>query len=308
MRELNRDTIRPQHRHLWSICIWTIILCSLGSVALAIVGHARWPLAAIPLVLVIAPAVGAILGGITADHCLQWGVVVCAAIGVCWAIGYWAWGIGVDILLLLLVVLPLAFVGFCLAVGAVIGLGLSAGMIVRSRREMGWRAAGLLAPYLLTAILIWLLPASGMAPTRDSDTAMIQNFLRNKAAFDQIVEMFDEDAGVVQIVYDRPLLYDDESTPPSLGVFQPRWWRYRLLFLTAGLKHGIDRRWGDGIAFVYWTTGMATGGSEKGYVYSPTPLQPATDSLDHISTPIKSSQPVFRQIADGWYLYYIWDD
>jgi hypothetical protein len=35
------------------------------------------------------------------------------------------------------------------------------------------------------------------------------------------------------------------------------------------------------------------------------PVSPVVESLDHISIRIESAKPIYREIGDGWFLYYL---
>ena len=89
---------------------------------------------------------------------------------------------------------------------------------------------------------------------------------------------------------------------------ESRWDQYRNLFQQTGLSVGLVRRNDGKVIFPYWLYGLVTGGEEKGYVYSTEPLHPVVDSLDDIPIPVESLKPIYKKIAENWYMYYQWDD
>ena len=77
------------------------------------------------------------------------------------------------------------------------------------------------------------------------------------------------------------------------------------------MRNGISNHSGRGgnVRFLYWATGMVTGGTSKEYVYLTTePRGPVVESLDQLPFRPESNQPVFRRIDGPWYLVYSWDD
>jgi hypothetical protein len=174
----------------------------------------------------------------------------------------------------------------------------------------GWRSA---QPQLVCAAagaVVWLVVSGRVLPSSHSDTAMADNFRRHEAEFRRLVQMSDEDQHVWRIAPDFTQLDSGVGGPSQagqLGLAPERWKEYRALFEAIGVTDGIVRGPGQ-VRFYYWATGMVTGGTEKGYVFSPAPLAPLVDTLDHLATPAKSREPVYMQIAPDWYLYYGGDD
>ena len=64
---------------------------------------------------------------------------------------------------------------------------------------------------------------------------------------------------------------------------------------------------GDGIAFTQVSTGLATGGTEKGYLYTSMPPKPLVSSLDdaliNTNADPRNNPTYYLDIGEGWYLY-----
>lgn len=190
-------------------------------------------------------------------------------------------------------------------VGSLIGgLGLVLGAAIGNWGLNRWRALRPMGIYVVAAVVLFLIGAGGVIPDRHTDNVMIQNFWKHEAKFNQLVDMSNEDAGLGRIAptFIRPL------SSGAAEISQERWDEYRALFKELDLRHGISRGGEGSIGLEYWATGMVTGGSYKGYVYSENELSPIINSLDKPSIPVKSMVPIYRKIKDSWYLYYMWDD
>jgi hypothetical protein len=95
---------------------------------------------------------------------------------------------------------------------------------------------------------------------------------------------------------------------PRATLSPERWEEYRALFRETDVRNGISGGVGS-VRFLYWATGMVTGGTSKEYVYMTTePRWPVVESLDRMPFRPESNQPVFRHIDGPWYLVYMWDD
>jgi len=157
--------------------------------------------------------------------------------------------------------------------------------------------------------VIWLLlDSSEHLP----DEALIKRFYRYEKDFETLAQMAAEDSKVTRIANDFTWLENNAAWPrpgSELGFSRERWENYRRLFNKLGIKGGISRKGHPETIFLLSsTTGLATGGDEKGYAYcghEPTPL---VDSLDSIPIEVKSLQQVYKRVKGNWYLYYVWDD
>jgi hypothetical protein len=297
------------HRPLTAILLVGAPALSLVlAVTLSLLLQALWPLGTAPILLAAGPGLAAGLGRVSLKSIRLWASVVSTVGFVVWAaVYYWLSSDGYLQMVLGCVLAPVVVV---VIAAVAVGIGLSFGAIPAHWRATRWRAVQPLASYAAVAALIVLLPATGIAPAhRNSDVSMIDNFRSHESEFERIVEMSGEDSKVVRIAPDFTWLEGNAAWPrPSsmIGFDEARWNEYRRLFSQTGVREGIIRH-GGRISFLYWLTGMVTGGQEKGYVYSTEPLSPLFESLDHIPD-VKSGDAVYRRIAGNWYLYYQWDD
>lgn len=144
---------------------------------------------------------------------------------------------------------------------------------------------------------------------RVTDKQLIDKFNVKRTDFEMLVEMANQDRRVVRIASDFIWLDDNLNWPrpeSDLGMSKERWDQYRSLFVKLGLRGGISRRTDlpKAIFLIAATEGISLGGSAKGYVFSSEPLSPLVDSLDDVSAPMKDRVPIYRKVADNWYLYY----
>jgi len=131
-----------------------------------------------------------------------------------------------------------------------------------------------------------------------------------------IKEMIVSDSNITAINEDRVLLSDNrewnENTNSS-AFSNERWKEYKSILkdLNITIIHRTDD---NAIYFTIATRGLATGGAEKGLVFSKIPLAPLTDSLDDEILPkkidsgvIKENQYIYKSLRNGWYIYYSFD-
>ena len=171
-------------------------------------------------------------------------------------------------------------------------------------------AAGLLvvsAPFLARA------GASSICCAHPSDASLIRRLAEHRPEFERLVAMSDADARVIRVAPSFTRLVDDWGWPRAdslLGFSPERWREYRSLFRALHLEGGLER--GEGahptIYLLASGRGMVTGGSRKGYVYSPTALAPVYASLDSIPPDLASNVTGYRHLSGPWYLFYSWDD
>ena len=138
-----------------------------------------------------------------------------------------------------------------------------------------------------------------------SDASMIRNFVQHRAIFDQLVSMSDGDKSLVRLA---PTFTYPENPP---GLSAERWQQYRKLFREIGSTNGICRYESDlpgAVLVLYSDKGLVTGGSSKGYVYSPMPLEPHYANLDDPPHDLASNVKAYRRIDERWYIFYEWDD
>ena len=166
-------------------------------------------------------------------------------------------------------------------------------------------AAGLLAA---SAPLLARAGRSTICCAHPSDDLLIRRFAAHRQEFDRLVAMSQADARVIRVAPDFTRLEDDWVGPgPTLS------WDSRLNAggntggslpgstlgpaLNGGGK-GLTRRH---IARLY--PGDGTGGSTKGYVYSPTARVPTYPSLDSVPPDLPSNVTGYRHLSGPWYLF-----
>jgi hypothetical protein len=161
---------------------------------------------------------------------------------------------------------------------------------------------------LIAAALALAAPSSRST----SDEALRARFVAHRADFERLVAMANEDKHLVRIAPDFTWLDDDVAWPrKDVGISEQRWNDYRELFQRVGTKDGIVRSEDSpGIFIPIFSQGLVPSSSEKGLVYSQTPLKPTLESLDKSPPgklwdgPDHSHILVYRPIEDHWYIFY----
>jgi hypothetical protein len=115
----------------------------------------------------------------------------------------------------------------------------------------------LLLPLSVCLLFAWTFTST--FHTHPTDQALIANFRAHQAEFNQLLQMFQADVDVGRIAPD----FTDKPIPLR------RWNEYRRLYRSLGLEAGIE---GYGTKDFIWfhssSSGLATSGSSKGYVYT----------------------------------------
>ena len=152
--------------------------------------------------------------------------------------------------------------------------------------------------------------ALGACSRGTSDASLEANFKDHRAELGTLLRMAQDDQHMARIAPDFTWLTDDLSWPrENIGISAERWAEYRRLFKTTGVTAGISRPEDSKILFfIVNASGLVTGGDDKGYAFSSIPVAPVLISLDDASSELKSGQPGYKPLGDGWYVYYRWDD
>jgi hypothetical protein len=95
---------------------------------------------------------------------------------------------------------------------------------------------------------------------------------------------------------------------PAGGISEERWAGYKDAFGRLHLDGGMRAWGGDSIWFVAYSSGLATGGSGKGYMYKPVDPTPLYQSLDAPPKDLASNVRAYRMARKDWYIEYSWDD
>jgi hypothetical protein len=162
----------------------------------------------------------------------------------------------------------------------------------------------------LSVVAVLALAAANR--TFPPDEALRARFIDHRADFEKLVAMANEDSQLDRIAPDFTWLEDDVSWPrKDVGISEQRWNDYRQLFQKVGASDGILEGVNHAqIIFPIKSVGLVPSGSEKGLVYSQTPLSPVLKSLDKsppdkfYDGPDRSHVLVYRPIEDHWYIYY----
>jgi len=150
------------------------------------------------------------------------------------------------------------------------------------------------------------------------DAELLERFRTHRAELEQLVRMFQEDAGLGRVgaTFTRP------EDPGRVGVTEQRIAEYRRLCAAVGAPdciEGYDAAYDrlyeakssraeakDPIWVPVSSQGLAVSGSSKGFVYSTNPSFPVVDDLDRV-TPTRSGTWL-RRIEGPWHLYYDFED
>ena len=163
------------------------------------------------------------------------------------------------------------------------------------------------------AVIVFLLTlvTGNCSSPHLSDAALEKNFQSHESDFERLLTMSKADSRLMRIAPDFTWLVDDPNWPrpkEKLGFSEERWSEYRQLFSKLGLANGLlIYRDEETTYFLATSTGLVTGGSSKGYVFSERPLTPLVDSLESVSPDILAKSPnrmAYKRIKTNWYLFY----
>lgn len=166
---------------------------------------------------------------------------------------------------------------------------------------------------LLVSAGLWTLLDIAFPP-HDTDKAMIQNFLKNQEAFEEIVAKVQKDGDITRVGDNWYKLTDKKSRTDN----PKRIVQYRELLKGISVDNGISVSYlPDGnakVTFLSHCVGMATGGSCKGYAYEPKlrdAMMLVDDTDEYVAnTNIRGYWWVYRKIkgVENWYIYQDYDD
>lgn len=156
-----------------------------------------------------------------------------------------------------------------------------------------------LAFSLLLFLLIVIGGACNLSP-HPTDSELEQTLKSNQSDFDILIRMLMEDEDIVRL--DDKFIFLKEGS--TRNVPEQRLEAYRTLFAKLKLERGFQRDKDNALRFIASSGGIFSI-SEKSYMYSPTPLTPLVDSLDHVIESDHGDQtPVYKKLSGSWYLYY----
>lgn len=151
------------------------------------------------------------------------------------------------------------------------------------------------------AFLIAAILQTGCSSRHPSDSDLSLRFEEHRAKFETIVSMAKEDSNATRIAPD--------FFKPAGAISEQRWATYRTLFDELGLESGLANWRPSGpITLIASSSGLATGGSSKGYAYLEQVPDNLYSSLDQRPEDLQSNDWAYRRIEGNWYLYFVWDD
>jgi hypothetical protein len=139
------------------------------------------------------------------------------------------------------------------------------------------------------------------------------NFKQHAEEFEKLLKMAQQDSHVNRIAADFTWLDTSSKWPrEDLGFSNARWNEYRSLFKSLSLTDGIVRTedFPEAAFFLARSSGLCTGGSGAGYVYSTAPLTPISaspsEALDAEArkNPSRHFAYVFKPLKPNWYTFY----
>jgi hypothetical protein len=160
----------------------------------------------------------------------------------------------------------------------------------------GLAAALALSAAALIALLTIADPFGG--PPHPTDAAMLEQFARIRPSLDEIVGMIEQDSGVERLA-------PDFTRPEPAPIGAERLADYRARLHAAGIAHGLSH-YGDSIAFIVSTQGLAISGSGKSFVHAEHADPDATvidGDLDAAVGALADKDVLMqRRIGEGWWL------
>lgn len=132
------------------------------------------------------------------------------------------------------------------------------------------------------------------------DDLLERRFQENKADFEKLIKMFQEDSNLFQISLDKGAL---ESFYKKAQISEERLLEYKKILSKLGIEY-IERyeKRQDIFLRVWSSPSLFIGGKSKFYVYDEKEVKNTVDSLDEI---YRSGQEAneMKKIKGNWYLY-----
>jgi hypothetical protein len=166
----------------------------------------------------------------------------------------------------------------------------------------------LLNLFVVCGLMLLLVLACDDSP-HPSDASLEENFYKHEANFNVLAQMAIEDAGMIRIAPGftwHKESADGKESKAKYGFSDARWNEYKQLFPKLGKNNGILNYQPDLILVLASSRGMVTGGSLKGYAYSPKEPSPLVDSLENLDfrDSKKDINTVYKRLKGNWYLFY----
>jgi hypothetical protein len=158
---------------------------------------------------------------------------------------------------------------------------------------------------VLIAFLGLLLWARSCAtPPRDAE--LVDQFRRNKQAFEVLKQMLSEDTSIRQIArFGIATTSDPVARPVHEADFpEERYQEYLRVLEKAGAQQAI--RDGHDLRFPVAGWGFAGRGWRIAITWRDVPPTNTIQSLDHFEKTNREWDHAYRPIEDGWYIWIIW--
>lgn len=164
--------------------------------------------------------------------------------------------------------------------------------------------------------LFSLVLASGLCgcdlfldPDAPNDDYMEKIFRENRADFERIVHMSNEDSHLTNIRFGFTVVRGKGSSAESgdLGISYERWDEYKRLFRKTELEIGILRGQDGSVKFLAFGKGIAPSSMTKGYLYSR--KRPPVEHFECIDEPLdapgrfRDAHFACKNLDENWYLY-----
>ena len=132
-----------------------------------------------------------------------------------------------------------------------------------------------------------------------SESSLRSNFYGDRAAFEEMLELFAQDDHLVRVANDFTRLKHDWSWPrEDVGLTPERWDRYRALFARARLDGGIERQ-GTEVFFYMSSVGLVGSGRSRGVAFATSrPLETARTLGERQGEGIS-----YVALEGNWYLF-----
>ncbi|MFA6140775.1 MAG: hypothetical protein WC684_08630 [Hyphomicrobium sp.] len=161
---------------------------------------------------------------------------------------------------------------------------------------VGTAAALAMSTVAMIALLAIADPFGG--PPHPTDAAMLAQFARVRPSLEEIVGMIEQDPGIERLA-------PDFTRPEPAPIGLDRLADYRTRLQAAGIAHGLSR-YGDAVAFLVSTQGLAISGSGKSFVHAGDADPDATvidGDLDAAVIALADKDVLLqRRIGEGWWL------
>jgi len=172
-----------------------------------------------------------------------------------------------------------------------------------------WIGTTAIVGLLVVAFSAFEYTKNARRPHAPPDETLKALFAKNESDLGELVRMSDEDSSVIRIAPDFTWDNNGARFPletSQLPFSQERWERYKTLFKRIGSPAGITR---DDLMsgcteITIYSSGLVTGGSEKGFVWCANEPSPLAESLDQLPKVIEQTPFIrYRKLKDHWYLY-----